>query len=304
VDEVALAEEARALEPELTFASLTAARLAELTAERGCDLITALLYDRLLRSAEHGAFIAEVSRISPSGPRPVVRDKVLVVPPLQPGIPGLEAGDGLLVRSVAQRLGFAVAIARLSRTGLVTENAAVLQRLLEEEPFPVVVVSSGRGSADLRLALEEEPSLARKVRVWIQMGGLLRGSPLAAALLAGSLPSRLLLAGRLSLLRELSSAPGSLLARPFRVPKGLKVVNVLPLPLASHLSGDAAARHARLSAQGPNDGATPALDSLVPQGPVLPLWSAGHDLRAPETAALLYRVFLHLARRGALARDR
>jgi hypothetical protein len=82
VDEVRLLHEAAQAYPGVTYADLTNETLVEITAARGVDFATALFYDRIRRSPEHGAFIARTESLDlgpaarhrcaagPSSPRP------------------------------------------------------------------------------------------------------------------------------------------------------------------------------------------------------------------------------------------
>ena len=299
-----LLHEAAEAYPGLTYAGLSPERLVRITAERGVDVATAVLYDRLRRSPEHGPFIARVEALSPQPQAlPRLRGSVLVAPAaFFQEFPG-SGGDGLLVRDVAGAFGLRTDVLPVSSTGTVTQNAALIREALASEPDgSVLLVSLSKGGADVRLALEGAPALAAKLRAWISICGLLRGSPVANELLGQPLWRRL--ATRLSLaalgggygaLAELRYGPGTLLGRPFRVPPALPAISVVGFPLSSHLSPTVRQRHQRLAALGPNDGSTPLLDAILPGSLVYPVWSADHYFRVPQGARLLYQLFAYLA---------
>ncbi|HEX2514875.1 MAG TPA: Rieske 2Fe-2S domain-containing protein, partial [Chloroflexota bacterium] len=299
-----LLHEAAEAYPGLTYAGLTPERLVRITAERGVDVATAVLYDRLRRSPEHGPFIARVEALSPQ-PRalPRLRGSVLVAPAaFFQEFPG-SGGDGLLVRDVAGAFGLRTDVLPVSSTGTVTQNAALIREALAAEPDgSVLLVSLSKGAADVRLALEGAPALAAKLRAWISICGLLRGSPVANELLGQPLRRRLVtrlslaaLGGGYGALAELRYGPGTLLGRPFRAPPALPAISVVGFPLSSHLSPTVRQRHQRLAALGPNDGSTPLLDAILPGSLVYPVWSADHYFRVPQGARLLYQLFAHLA---------
>ncbi|MDQ5851344.1 MAG: hypothetical protein M3380_04590, partial [Chloroflexota bacterium] len=163
------------------------------------------------------------------------------------------------------------------------------------------------GGSDVRIALEGSSPALDNVRVWVQICGLVRGTPLVDLYLNGSWPRRALTRGyllaagaSLDLLRELSHARGALLASPARLPPGLLVINVVGFPLTSHLSGTTRARHRQLAARGPNDGSTLLRDAIIKPGLVYPMWGADHYFRVPQASQLLYQLFLYLAQAGYL----
>ena len=312
VNEVRLLHEAGAACPGLRYADLSAETLACITRERGVDFATALLYDRVRRSEEHAPFIAAVEALEPDlTALPRLRGRVLVAPAaFYRQFPGY-GGDGRLIREVAAEFGLATALAPVASTGSVSGNAAAIERTLAAQPRepenPVVLVSLSKGGADARLTLEAGGPGAGNVRVWVQIGGLVRGSPLVDAHLDGPCWRRAAIGAFLAtaraspcLLPELRHGPGALLARPVNLPPGVFVINVVGFPLASHLTGGARARHRRLAALGPNDGSTLLRDAVVEPGVVYPVWGADHYFRVPEVSRLLYRLILYLARAGYL----
>lgn len=309
MDEETLLSEAAGLRPELAFADLDGETLASLTRERGVDVATAFLLDRLRRSPDHGALMREIESLPPAREGlPRLRGNLLVVPAaLHRSAPSV-GGDGALIREVGARLGLSTVTVPLPNAGTLDENARlVAASVFEAGPGPLVLASMSKGGADVRRALEARPDLASRLSVWLNVCGIVRGTPLADDLLeargVASLVARGVLrkAGvRRRVLSELSVRAGAPLAAPFRAPEGLLVVNVIACPLSSHLTGATAARHERLAGLGPNDGSTLLLDALVTPGLVAPVLGADHYFRLPGTSGLLYRLFRWLHGRGVL----
>jgi len=304
VDEVRLRAEAAA-DPRAVLVP-DAGSLRRVVEEDGIDRATALL-DAALRCA-HAPFVKGIDALPVDPSRlPRLLGTQLVVPAaFYRELPGL-GGDGRLVASVAASFGLATELLPSASTGGVTSNAELLaRRLLASPARSVVLTTLSRGGAEARLALERHPEAARAVAVWIQVCGLVRGTPLADQLLDASVPRRLAARAFLSAvgvswatLAELSRDRGPLSGEP-RVPAGFPIVNVVGLPLLAHLGGRALARHRALAPLGPNDGSTLVTDAIVPGGHVYPVWGADHFLRVPAASALLYRLFLWLARQGIL----
>src|SRR5687767_10229360 len=105
-NEVRLLQEARALHPDLEYGDLSTGLLARIARDRGVDLPTCLLYDRIRRSPEHGPFIRELERLEPDPlSLPRLRGRVLIAPAgFYREYPEF-GGDGRLVREVAADFG-------------------------------------------------------------------------------------------------------------------------------------------------------------------------------------------------------
>lgn len=319
-NEVRLRHEAGRCYPWLEYADLSAGVLARIAAERGVDFATALFYDRLRRSPQHGRFIAEVE----SAPLdlhalPRLRGTVVIAPAAGYREYPAFGGDGRLIAEIAAEFGLRSRVLPLASFGAVTENARRIRLALAGEAHrSVILVSLSKGGADVRLALAGDGAARRTVRLWVQIGGLLCGTPLVDALLDGpwwrQLATRATLAAlgmRPDTLEELRhggggdrGGPQRVLAGPAVAPAGVPVINVVGCPLAAHLSGNTRRRHRQLAPWGPNDGSTLLRDAIVEPGLAYPLWGADHYFRIPAAAELVYRLFLYLARRpGAGVRE-
>lgn len=262
------------------------------------DTATTRLYEEIRASRVHGPFIREVESIQTTAESLAV-PRVLIAPAAfyveYPKI----GGDGQLVRQVAARFGIDAAVIPVPSLGSVTKNAEIVSRILAtESDGSVLLVSLSKGAADVRVALERTPELSRKLCLWVQVGGLVHGTPLADRIL-DSPWRRWLMRAYLAryraspdLLSELAHAPGSLLATPFRAPEGLRVINVIACPLSSQLRGGLRRRHRRLAVQGPNDGSTLLRDAIVEPGLVYPVWGANHFFQHPGMEELLERLFI------------
>jgi hypothetical protein len=169
------------------------ARKGPRTFESDIDFATVALHEDL--RARNARFISRVESAgpAPSGPLP----RVLVVPAAFHRQFPRFGGDGRVVREVAERAGLAVETLPLSGTGTVEENATLLSERLDGSRDRVILVSLSMGGADVRVALEKTPALAARVSAWINVSGLLHGSPLLDDLLDARFPASLLVAGAL-----------------------------------------------------------------------------------------------------------
>jgi hypothetical protein len=300
-----LLDRAAAAYPDEPLAALTRDRLAEVARRDGCDLATALFYRRIAEDGAHAPFVARIDAASTDrAPRRTGRGKVFIAPAAFFRELPRFGGDGRVVAAAARQAGFDVALLPVESAGSVTENAARIADALAAEPCdPLVVVSLSKGSADVRLALERLGGAPPNLRAWVQICGLLRGSPIIDAILDSRLRRTVLraylvaLRADLSVCAELRAGAGSPLSRDVRAPDGVDVVNVVGFPLASHLRGNTLRRYRELRALGPNDGSTLLADALLLPGSIYPVWGADHYFRVPEASTLLDGLFGDLAAR-------
>src|SRR4051794_41177044 len=179
VNEVRLLREGETANPELEYPDLTAGVLARITAERGVDFATALLYSRIRRSREHGPFIRRIDALEPDPQRlPQLPGTLLLVPAGFYREHPETGGDGAFLREIAAEHGLPSQVVPVESGGSVIQNAEVVRRTLQEYgEGEVILVSLSKGGAEARLALAEGGRSARAVRAWVQICGLVRGSP-------------------------------------------------------------------------------------------------------------------------------
>lgn len=272
------------------------------------DCATALLYDRIRSAEPHRAFIEAVDAIDPAASLPPTTARLLIAPAaFWREYPQLGA-DGAAVLAVARELGISAERIPTRSTGGVTENAGIIREALaKEEDGSVILVSLSKGGADVRVALEQGGAPLRKVRAWINVCGLVHGTPLVERVLAAPWWRRMVVRAFLarhradfSLIAELGHGPGSPLSARAVSPEGVHVVNVIACPLSEHTTGALAKRHRQLATLGPNDGSTLLNDAIVDGGVIYPVWGADHYFRTPGAPMLIRRILLHLGTAGHL----
>lgn len=188
-------------------------------------------------------------------------------------------GDGDLILQVAHRLGYP---AERIETGSLSTVKKASQIVAERLKPGAIVVSLSKGGADVLQALHANP----RARCWLQIGGLVRGTPLADALLQAPHYQQVLIktyltskGGSWELVRELTTRQS--------IPPALPILNVLGCPLTFHLQGSTRRRHAFLKR--PNDGTILLEDSYLGDH-VLPIWGADHYFRIPGMANRIERL--------------
>lgn len=281
-------------------AALTPERLRELTAREGCDFATALLHRRIVESERHGPFLRALGEPREMPQAGGIRAAIV------PGAfyrenPRTGAG-GCVAREVAEQLGMPVEIIPVSSTGSLGENAEMIcEWLLARRDAPLILVSVSKGGSDLKTALARPDAVRvfEHVRGWVNLCGILDGTPMADWLLSPHLLARAnrfvyRIRGRsLDFLTDMQRHPGCALDFSLRLPAHMRAVHVIGFPLRRHLRNGLARRcHARLAAFGPNDGSILLADVPRWPGQLCPVWGADHYLRPqsgerPLLAALL-----------------
>jgi len=199
--------------------------------------------------------------------------------------------DGCILREEAARMGMPSELIPLRSFGRLTENARILTDWLAGRPADetIVLVSLSKGGSDVKTALAGPAAerAFRNVAVWINLSGLLGGTPLANWVFAHPLRMlwfRLLLWWRqydFGVIRELAYGPGTPLDSDLRLPPRLRAMHIVGFPLERHLTNRLARRcYRRVKALGPNDGAGNVLADVARlPGAVYTVWGADHYLR-------------------------
>lgn len=280
--------------------ALTPEWLRELTAQEGCDFSTALLHRRIVESERHGPFLRTLREFESGAP--ICKATVVIVPGAFYRENRRTGADGIVAREVAADLGFPVATIPTSSTGSLAENARIIAEwLIANRTRPQILVSVSKGGSDLKVALARPDAehVFQNAIGWINLCGILDGTPMADWLVSPHLLARAnrfiyRIRGRsLAFLSDMQRYPGCALDFPVTVPAHLHAIHVVGFPLRRHLRNGLARRcHTRLEAHGPNDGSILLADVSQWPGQLCPVWGADHYLRPqaserPLLAALL-----------------
>jgi hypothetical protein len=280
---------------------LGANRLLEISQIESTDFAAALFYNRLVRSAEHGPFIRRIDAMPASAPRAAALTVAIV-----PGAFYVESphtgADGRLVIEEADRWGCRTALVPLRSFDSLAANSAILIDWLSTcREKRIVLVSLSKGSADVWTALARPGAseVFRNVVAWIDLAGLISGTPLVGWLMRR--PLRRFAVRSLfwfkgypfSALNDIDRSP----AAPMRLPAGLRTIHVIGVPRVRHLTTRLSRRgHRRLSPIGPSDGAILLGDATRLPGLVYPIWGADHYLRpaGQDLRPLIARLLAYL----------
>lgn len=272
----------------------TARNIQEIATREGIDSATTQLYQSVLASPHHGPFIHRVDEICRRTAPQMWQTEapVIIVPGAFYRENPRSGADGRILREQGERLGCPTGIIPIASRGSLKQNGRIIcDWLLQQREKPVILASLSKGGADVKMALAE-PDAAdafKNVAAWVNLCGILNGTPMAEWLLSRN-PAALLnrlyytLRGQgLGFLRDLGYGPGRPLDFALQMPPHVRMITIAGFPLREHLTTALARRcHRRLTHLGPNDGSLILSDVCALPGLLYPIWGADHYLR-PQT---------------------
>jgi hypothetical protein len=293
------------------LADLNAKALKSLSQCEGINFATTLLYEQVKNSLPHAPFIRRVDELRHL-PLPGRRLRATVV--IAPGAFYKEfphtGADGQILIEQARRLGAPTCVIPTGSTGTLADNARTIVEWLASRPRdePIILGSVSKGGSDIKLALARSPEAFRNVVAWINVCGILSGSPMVNWLRAHRLhylSYRLLfLLKRLDfrVIGDLNHGAGAPLDFELALPPHLKTVHVIGFPLEEHLTNRLARTcHSRIADYGPNDGAIVLADACAVPGLIYPVWGSDHYMRPVwELRSLAGALLTHLGDELAL----
>jgi hypothetical protein len=272
------------------------------------DAATEALYEQFRASPRHGPFIRRIESDTPLELELGLAPRIIVMPGAFHAQYAHTGADGRRVLEIAAQLNWPAEVVPVPSLGSLAGNAALLADVLRGRHGgkPIIVVSLSKGGADVRTAFDR-PAAAdefRDVRAWVNISGIVTGTPLVAWLRARPLRcwgvSVLLRCRgqRWAQVEELRRGAGAPLAEPIRLPSHVRAIHIAGFPRVGELSNDWARRgHARLAPLGPNDGGGILLSDLLDlPGDVFPVRGADHYLTPPwDIRPLLRRILIDAA---------
>ncbi len=159
-------------------------------------------------------------------------------------------------------------------------------------------MSISKGSAEVRLMYQlfSDKVPAEKISYWFNVGGLARGSQFVDDMMRSSLRRAktraicLATGAQFRALHELQTHHPFWQAT-FIPPENTRLINILGVPLSSHIERTLVTRYNRIRALGPNDGMVLLADALISPGMIYPIWGADHYMRDARVIPILYRMF-------------
>ncbi len=214
-------------------------------------------------------------------------------------------------RALLARLEVESRLLPVIENGTVEANARIIAEQIRGRAAgarPVILVSASKGGPEVAHALGAvlRPEETAAILAWVNVGGLLKGAPLADW--ASVWPRRWL--ARLyywwqgldpaDSIESLTTERSRARFESERIPGHVLILNFVGIPLAGDLSPGAEFGYRRTLASGPNDGLTPIVDEIAHGGLTIVAPGLDHYYRDPEldlkTLALALTVVLELGR--------
>jgi hypothetical protein len=288
---------------------VTREALAAIAADFSVDVAAAYCAWRLLQDPRNRElqqrFEAELDAVRSGAVRPVPEPPRILMAPgwlwrTQP-----ETGaDFARPRAVLRGMGLSSTLLETAESGTIEDNAAIIARGLAQhaQDADAILVSASKAGPEVGWALTrlEAAGTAHRVGAWVNIGGILQGSPLADT--ATRWPLRWLV--RVAALwepwtytsiRSMRTAPGRERFAQWHRPPHTAALNFLAVPFSGDVSAGARDNHARMAALGPNDGLTLLADAIAPDSRTIVQLGVDHYYLDPEidlkTAALARLAF-------------
>ena len=207
---------------------------------------------------------------------------------------GLTGSDFAKPRELATRSGFENQLVALPPTGSVEAGASVLAAEIARHSRTgkkILIVGTSSAGPAIHLALAEllDERVLRSVKAWLNLGGILHGTPLVDYFEAQ--PQRVLLdfyAWVKGWDREAIPSMGTALGRKrfsrLHLHPDIVVINYVGVPLSGQLSRFSGAGYRMLRPDGPNDGVALLADAIAPDS--LSVVALGSDHYFAEDPAI------------------
>ena len=185
-------------------------------------------------------------------------------------------------RAALKRVGLTCHFVETQDDGAIEANAdlvAAAIRARMQSGRRLIVISASKSSPEVALALTRlEPAETRHVAAWINVAGVLQGSPLADEHLFQELE---FLVGEVDVAgkESLTTLRGRRRFDSFHVPEHVLVVNYLGIPVTGSISFWARRGFYSLRKHGPNDGISLLSDMIIPGGVTLADLENDHFMR-------------------------
>jgi hypothetical protein len=278
--------------------------LQALTQSHSIDLATLLFARSILARPENAElqaiFAAELAR---QRERPASAPEARTRHPMVLFAPGFRyrsnpenGADFAVQRHHLTALGIPNQLIETDEGGSVEDNASLLAAEVRgRNDDRIILVSASKAGPEVALALGRllEPEEARSIAAWINIGGLLAGTPLADQAMSG--PRRWLsrfivwwMDMGLDTVRSLRTSESRRRLTDLRLPPDLAIVNVVAATLTGDVSKRAAGRYRKLRPFGPNDGLGLLADQILPGSRTVLLFGEDHFFarHEPRTMAM------------------
>ncbi len=195
-------------------------------------------------------------------------------------------------RRLLQLQGITNELIEVGEWDLADDNAIIIAARLKElskKHDKIMVVSASKGGLETALALGKilKPEETTSIKSWINVGGILRGSPIADNYL--KFPkcwfAELMLwvkGKKINIVQDMSYKNRKDSFGLLKFPENIKIINFVGAPLATKIDKEIRSRYCSMLELGPNDGLTPLADETVGNGVIISEIGLDHYFRDPN----------------------
>ncbi|MEW6777368.1 MAG: hypothetical protein AB1405_13820 [Bdellovibrionota bacterium] len=216
-------------------------------------------------------------------------------------------GDLARQRVTLKSEGVETLLLEIDETGTVEENAAAVAAAVRQAQKDVVLVSASKAGTEVALALGSllRPEETKPVKAWLNVGGILKGSPLADGVM-DSLIKRWGVRTffwwknwKWKSLVSMETKRRTEALQNIRIPENVLVLNLLGCPLQKTLSEMGRDGYETMKELGPNDGLLLLGDAILPGTLTIAEVGMDHYFLTPDidriTKALYWTMMRKLA---------
>ncbi len=271
--------------------------LADITKTYSVDVATVYFLQKSYQNSEnkaaqdlYSAYFEELS--SPNSPKllETLKDYLVVfVPGLAYKEDTTTGADFVRQRRLLTEKGVKNELIEIGEWDLVEDNAnliALKLKELSEKSSKIVLVSASKGGLETAIALGKllKPEETTSIKAWINVGGILRGSPIADNYL--KFPkcwlAEIMLwtkGKKINVVQDMSYENRKKSFEQLHFPENIKIINFVGAPLATKISHEIKSRYCSMLKLGPNDGLTPLADATTKEGIIVSEIGLDHYFR-------------------------
>lgn len=274
-------------------------QLGGLTRRFSTDLASLYVAQRLMdepaNRAAYALFMRELETLRPArAPAHAADPVVLLVPGWDYVRYGaLTGADFALPRRALTQAGLTNRLIAIPPYGSVETNAALVAEAVRASGRPVILASASSAGPAVALALGEllAPSQSCHVQAWINIGGLLNGSPIVDHYARWwkqpvTRPLAWWRGWSWEAIDSMSLARSRERLARLRLPRHVFILNYIGIPFSGSVSPLARDNYEILRDEGPNDGLTFITDALAPGAPTIVALGRDHYLAEDPELAL------------------
>lgn len=162
---------------------------------------------------------------------------------------------------------------------LVDDNAVTIANYLKNlstKHENIIIVSASKGGLETSIALGKvlKAEETKSIKAWINVGGILRGSPIADNYLKAPKKwfAKFMLwtkGKKMDIVEDMSYEKRKVSFNELKFPENIKIINFVGAPLATKIDKEIKSRYCSMISFGPNDGLTPLADEVTDNGIII-----------------------------------